>query len=306
MKSSMKHREMLLLWEVGKTGSVTHAAERVHISQPAASALLRQLEERLGFALFDRSKRRLEFTAKGRALLAEVANALAALDAVSRLALTMRTESTPRIAVGSVASIAATVLPAAVRRLTEAMPGAVLTVRTAVSLEIASLVAEQRVDFGVVVGEGMQDGPGCRLVAPLPLMCIVPGDHPLATLAAVSIDQLVAQPYVVLGRQFAVGSVTAQVIESAGHRYSPVVEVMQFSAACAFVEAGWGVAVLESVSAIYAAKQGLVAVRLDADTSLSVALLWAVNSSLGGYAPLFAEGLVSALASAIGAADTRL
>lgn len=63
-----------------------------------------RLSTMVGFPLFLREKRRLAFTAKGRGLLPEVANALAALDSLNRLTVTMRTDATPRGVIGSVAA----------------------------------------------------------------------------------------------------------------------------------------------------------------------------------------------------------
>lgn len=53
------------------------AAERLHVTQPALSAQLRQLEARFGFALFDRSTRRVELTPQGAALLGPARSLLA-------------------------------------------------------------------------------------------------------------------------------------------------------------------------------------------------------------------------------------
>lgn len=286
---------MQLLWELGRTGSVTRAADRVAMSQPAASALIRQLEDRLGFPLFAREKRRLAFTAKGRALLPEVANALAALDSLNRLAVTMRTDATPRVVIGSVASVAATILPMGVEALCLAIPGAAVTVRTSMSIEIANMVAEQRVDFGVVVGEITADGPGHLQVAPLQLCCLVRPGHAFSTLKSINVAQIATQKYVALARQFKVGEATANQLESAGYSFAPAVEVMQFSTACAFVSAGWGVGILDSLSAKYASNFGLVSIPVEEDIDLGVSLLWSPNSSLGMYAKQFADGLTVAL-----------
>lgn len=153
------------------------------------------------------------------------------------------------------------------------------------------MVTEQRVDFGVVVGDIRADGPGHIQIAPLHLCCLVRPDHDFHGRASISVSQLAAQRYVALARQFKVGEATANQLESAGHGFSPAVEVMQFSTACAFVSSGWGVGILDSLSAKYAANFGLVSIPVEGEIDLGVSLLWSPNSSLGTYARSFAEGL---------------
>ena len=163
MNGRMKPREMMLVWEVHRTGSVTAAADRVAMTQPSASAMLRALEERLGFALFERTKRRLSFTAKGRVLLPEIANALAAIDSVNRLTDRLRADAPDRVVIGSVATVAATLLPMGVEHLHQRLPGARISVRTAMSLEIERMVASTS-DWWCA--NRSPPGPGARASGP--------------------------------------------------------------------------------------------------------------------------------------------
>jgi DNA-binding transcriptional LysR family regulator len=294
MKSGMKPREMQLLWEVNRTGSVTTAADRVAMTQPAASAMLRGLEERLGFALFERTKRRLSFTVKGRALLPEIANTLAAMDSLGRLAESLRTDSQDRVVIGSVATVAATLLPHGVQQLRKRLPHAQISVRTAMSLEIESMVAEGRVDFGLVVREGQPTAPGCVRIAELPLYCVLQPSHPLAQERCVEIAQIAKQPYVSLGRQFNVGGVAARMLAATGGRYAPAVEVMNFSTACAFVKQGGYIAVLDALARMYAPDLGLVALPISGATQLQVDLVWSPLTGMGVHAEEFAAALTKA------------
>ncbi len=65
---------------IADEGNLTRAAARLHLTQPALSRTLRQLEDHLGMRLVDRSTHHLELTEAGRVFLAKAAAALAAVD----------------------------------------------------------------------------------------------------------------------------------------------------------------------------------------------------------------------------------
>lgn len=65
---------LFYFWRVAKIGHLTRAAQEMHVSQSALSAQIRQLEERLGEALFERQGRRLVLTATGQMVLSYAEN----------------------------------------------------------------------------------------------------------------------------------------------------------------------------------------------------------------------------------------
>lgn len=71
-------------------GTVTAAAERLHVSQPAVSKMLAQLERELGFAVFIRDRRRLIPTPEAEALHREVRRTFLSLDYLKRVASDLR------------------------------------------------------------------------------------------------------------------------------------------------------------------------------------------------------------------------
>ena len=83
-------REMDVFRCVMQSGSVTNAAAALNISQPAVSRMLQQAEERLGFSLFEREKKRLKPTTEAQTLFAEVVNVFAAIEHTQRLAVELR------------------------------------------------------------------------------------------------------------------------------------------------------------------------------------------------------------------------
>lgn len=294
----MNRREILLLWEVARTGSVTRASERVRMSQPAASATIRSIEERVGFALFTREKRRLEFTPKGRALLPEISNALAALSSLDRLTEELRVDAASRVTIACVAAAATTMLPFALRVLLERMPNARLVVRSGMSLEIVNMVAEQRIDFGIVVGDTAAPEGGAADICTLGLHAVMRPDSPLIAHDRISLPLLCSHPYISLARHLHLGTLAARRFEEAGLVFNPVVEVTHFSSACAFAEAGYGTAILDSSSLPYSSRIGLIARPIDVPDQIPFRLLWPKGTALAKYAPLLRDALAQAAAAA--------
>jgi len=276
----MKQREMLLLSALARTGSVTLSAASAGMSQPAASAMLAQLEQRLGVELFTRHRRRLELTAECRALLPEITHALAALESVERAVAGMGRGKQRRVIVGAVPAAAAGILPRAVKALLDDRLETAVVVRAGTASEVLDMALQERIDLGLIYGSTRHENLEFQELRNLGLMCVMQSSHPLAARDVVTVPELMASPYVAHSRHLPVGALTAQAIESAGGEFRPAVEVMQFSAACAMVEAGCGVAVLECLAAQYAASHGLISKPLNATSDLSLIAVWSPSKGL--------------------------
>jgi DNA-binding transcriptional LysR family regulator len=291
----MNKREIALLWEVARTGSVTQAAEATHMSQPAASAAIRQIEARVGFELFTREKRRLVFTPKGRAMLPEISNTLAAHSSLDRLVEELRLEGARRVIVGCIASAATTVLPQAAKVFRDALPQVRMVVRTGMSVDIANMVAEQRVDFGLIVGDDLPQGCGAADIATLGLYAVMRPEDPLAAYASITLEQVNQQPYVALARQLQIGALLARKFEEAGMNFNPTIEVMQFSSACSFIQVGYGIAILDALSLPFAKQVGLVVRPMALSDRVMFRLLWPKNTPLVRHAGAFRDALQCAV-----------
>ena len=92
IRQQLRYRNLEAFRIVYETGSVTRAAERLNLSQPAVSQLIARIERSFGFALFDRGLgRRLEATAAARALHADVCRTLEAMARLEAIAMTLGT-----------------------------------------------------------------------------------------------------------------------------------------------------------------------------------------------------------------------
>jgi DNA-binding transcriptional LysR family regulator len=262
-------------------GTVTAAAASIDMTQPAASAMLRDLEIRLGVALFSREKRRLRMTAQGRTLMPEVLNALAALESADRLAADIRHGTMARLVIGAVAIAASSLLPAALARVRREHPPVAVTVRAGTALEIIDMAVEHRVDLGIIIGKvGDSHRVESLKLASLSLYAVMRGDHPWAGREDLTLADMAEQSLIVLADALPAGSATRGVFAAQGVPYRPVIEVMQSSAACALAAEGLGVAIVESLGAHYAARNGLVAICLMPLEDSALTLVWATGHVL--------------------------
>ncbi len=75
----LKTRQLALLVNIMETGSLRQAAERIHLSQPAATRLLQELEEAVGAQLFERSRTGMQVTTAGHTMVEHARVLLAAM-----------------------------------------------------------------------------------------------------------------------------------------------------------------------------------------------------------------------------------
>ena len=100
----LNFHHLFYFWRVAKTGHLTRAAQELHTSQSALSSQIRQLEDRLGEALFEREGRRLKLTDTGQLVLAYAEN-IFGLSQEMLGRLQGRSQGMTRLRVGSVATL---------------------------------------------------------------------------------------------------------------------------------------------------------------------------------------------------------
>ncbi|GIF74475.1 LysR family transcriptional regulator [Asanoa siamensis] len=192
MTVDLRHLRAFLA--IADEGSITRAAARLHVTQPALSRTLRQLEEHLGARLVDRSTHHLRLTAAGQAFRDRAAAAVAAVDDVLDPA---RVGNAP-LRLGHAWSALGALTTPLLRRWRERHPETPLELMR-IDDRTAGL-ARGRVDVAIL--RGPVDLPG---VAVTPLLregrvAAVPADSALAAAAALGLDDLADQPIAVNSR----------------------------------------------------------------------------------------------------------
>ena len=163
-----------------KCGSVTAAAEALHISQPSVSRLVADLQRSVGFALFRRVGRGLVATVEGRRFHEAVESMFIGVERLSDLADTIRTTAGGAISLGVIPAFSNIVMPEAVRDLYERRPDVRMMVYIHNTPFIVDAVRMQQFDLGIVGRAPPYPGVEVLFHTTVPYVCLIPESHPAA------------------------------------------------------------------------------------------------------------------------------
>lgn len=134
---------------VAENGSFRKAAEQLNLSLPAVSMQVKQLEERLGVAVFQRTTRKVELTREGEELMISSRKAIAELDsALARIQQAAGVQQ-GQLSLGCVPTVAGTRLPALLVKFARIYPAISVSVRELTQPELLEAVRRREVDFGI-------------------------------------------------------------------------------------------------------------------------------------------------------------
>ena len=144
---------------VAREGSVSRAAERLHLTQPAVSLKLKQLQERLDLRLFRRHARGLSLTADGHALLPVAEKALAGMAAFEQQASALHSTLRGRLRIGTIVDPEFIRLGTFLRRLVERAPQLETELSHGMSGSVLERVRRDELDVGFYLAPP-GEGPG--------------------------------------------------------------------------------------------------------------------------------------------------
>ncbi len=192
----MTVRQLEVLDAVGRLGSVTAAASSLHLTQPAVSMQLRQLEEHLEISLFEPVGRGLQITEPGRELAGLAAELLLRLDDFTVAARELRGVRRGRVRLG-VVSTAKYFAPRLLALFLKAHPGLDLKLNVYNREHIIEQLQSYAIDLGIMG----QPPEGASLVgtpfAPNPLAIVAAPSHPLSLRNQIPPEDLEDEPFIV-------------------------------------------------------------------------------------------------------------
>jgi LysR family hca operon transcriptional activator len=197
MGVKMELRHLRYFVAVAEAGSLTVAAEqRLHTSQPSLSRQIRDLESELGAQLLTRRARGIDLTPAGRAFLDHARLVLSQVEAAAEAARRVAHPSKPCFTMGFLTGHELRWMPEAMRILRHELPNIDVMISSQYSPLLADGLSKGKIDAAFLRREKGVPGLAFRLLVKEPLMVVLPSDHRLAALKAISPRDLVDETFV--------------------------------------------------------------------------------------------------------------
>ena len=135
---------------LARHGHFGRAADACAISQPALSMQIKELEETLGTALFERNARKVQLTSFGEEFALRARDIVRSVEELGDLARTAKDRLVGRLRIGVIPTIAPYLLPAIIRELSQTYVGLDIHVRETLTSKLIQELAEGRIDTAIV------------------------------------------------------------------------------------------------------------------------------------------------------------
>jgi len=192
----MADRRLKVFYTVARLLSFTKAAESLHMTQPAVTFQVRQLEEHFDTRLFDRTHNRVTLTDVGVVVYEVAERIFEHYDEMERRVREMTGEMGGSLNIGASMTVAENMLPALLGQFRKKHPDLNVRLKVGNSESIISMVEHNVIDLAIVEGSISNKNLLVEACRDDELVVIMPPDHPLAKNETLTVDQLMPYQFI--------------------------------------------------------------------------------------------------------------
>ncbi len=243
--------QLKTLIHVAELGSLSKAADRLHIAQPALSRQIRMLEKELGTYLFERHGRGMEITDAGREVLSHATRIMEEMESIRSSVVGGKTSFRGAVVIGTTPTVAEIVTVPLVRKIKEAHPNLAVRFSSAYSGYLLDWV--QRGELELAISYDPQPLHTLRIVPVMMenLLLVGPASTNLRLDTPVSFASLAEQQLVLPSARHSLRGILDDCARELGIKLKTSVEADSFGAMIDLVRNGFGLTALPLAS-IYA------------------------------------------------------
>ncbi|WP_341487098.1 LysR family transcriptional regulator [Pararhizobium sp. A13] len=247
--SGLKLRQLQMLREVVRSGSMRLAARALRVSQPAISQNIKQLEAAIEFTLFRRDNSRLIPTEKAWELLRIVDAVFVGLDRVEKSIAALKGNDSHVIGIAAPGIFSLGVVPRAVKTIREIYPACSIQLKSGSYSEVADHVLTGRADLGIS-RLPLDD----RIFEWTPVgmarnVCLFPPDHRFLSKQIITPEDLLGEALIDIEPQFSAHQMNVNALRYMGVKPDIAVEYDANGHDAGFVAAGVGISITNEIVA---------------------------------------------------------
>ena len=248
----MSDRRLQVFHTVAKLLSFTKAAESLHMTQPAVTFQVRQLEDQFNTRLFNRTRNHITLTEAGNVVYTHAGQIF---ELYNRMENEVREitggETGGTLTLGASTTIAEYMLPALLGGFHAVFPATNIQLKVSNTDGIVSMVESNELDLGVVEAPVHNKNLVVEVCREDRLVCIAPRQHPLAKKNVATIDDLKRYPYICREEGSGTREVISEYLERHGAPESALKLSMELGSPEAVkgaVEAGMGISIVSKAT----------------------------------------------------------
>lgn len=241
-------RQLRAFCHAAQTGSISKAAERLCVSQPSVSLLIKALEKDLGVLLFERRGPRIELTSAGQVLLETALPLVEGMDHLPEVfAARLGEVGQGSLDIAAGESTILYLLPEYVKKFSETYPKVRMQLHNVTGRDGLKMLRAGEVDFAVGSMIDVPDDITYQPIFTYDPMLITSLDHPLAKKKKVTLEDIAPCGLILPPRHLSTWHIVDLVFHQHGLNYRVVLEAGGWEVIKKFVELGLGVSIVTSI-----------------------------------------------------------
>ncbi|MDA0656836.1 MAG: LysR family transcriptional regulator [Proteobacteria bacterium] len=247
---------------VMEAGTLTDAAKRLGVTQPAVSRLIANLEDEAGLTLFRRQRQRLVPTVEAEVFYREAVRVLSAWEQIPQLAGNIQARQGHRLRIVSMPRLATGVLPDILLAYSKRYPETQLTVDVLSRHELEKWSQSQPFDIGLMAFPINHPALQCVPMFSVRAVIAMSRDHPLAGRKSIEVGELINEPFVVPAQGLIVRDQLERLFMQVGCK--PIVRMESSSSifATRLAAHGFGLCMIDPITAMWVGGKDMAMVEL--------------------------------------------
>jgi DNA-binding transcriptional LysR family regulator len=256
-------RQLRAAISVAQHGSFRRAAESLHLSQPALSLAISDLEKTLGITIFDRTSRSVATTEVGAFFVQGAERVISDFERLVQDVSDVAQSRRGRVVISCVSSVAGRVMPIVLQRCAALFPQVDVTVHDDVAQQVLTAVRTRIADFGLTIAPADRpEGTAFEALHDDRFHLVCRKDHPLAKRQRLAWKEIDGEDLILLSSTSGIHTIIQDEFVRQDIKRGRRTLVSHLSTVHGMLEAGFGIGILPAIALPVPGHPTLVSVKL--------------------------------------------